>query len=121
MTWAVLYLYGVDEKLIIILKTVYENTKVAIRVEWVVETKKMSKKGWPYISKCHNIPRTNNAKNKRISTMDISTQAHHKQTNKKKLQESPGMLRKTAIECALKANINKTKVMLFGLKSLKKY
>lgn len=40
--------------------------------------------------------------------MDISTQA-------------PGMLRKTAIECALKANINKTKVMLFGLKSLKKY
>lgn len=53
--------------------------------------------------------------------MDISTQAHHKQTNKKKLQESPGMLRKTAIECALKANINKTKVMLFGLKSLKKY
>ena len=84
MTWAVLYLYGVDEKLIIILKTVYENTKVAIRVEWMVETKKMSKKGWPYISKCHNIPRTNNAKNKRISTMDISTQAHHKQTNKKK-------------------------------------
>lgn len=32
MTRAVLYFYGVDEKLIIILKTVYENIKVAIRV-----------------------------------------------------------------------------------------
>ena len=58
----------------------YENTKVAIRVGWVVETEKMSKKGWPHISKRHNIPRTSNAKNERISTMDISTQAHHKQT-----------------------------------------
>ena len=36
-----------------------------------------------------------------------------------KLQESLDMLTKTAIEYRLEANINKTKVMVFGPKSLK--
>lgn len=33
MNWAVLKLYGVEEKLIIILQSIYENAKAALRVE----------------------------------------------------------------------------------------
>lgn len=33
MNWAVLELYGVEEKLIIILQSIYENAKAALRVE----------------------------------------------------------------------------------------
>lgn len=79
-----------------------------------------------------NVPRMGNAKNTRISTGDKNTRAQINnlklaevidliERSQIKLQESLDMLTKTTFECRLEVNIDKTKVMFLGLKSLKSF
>ena len=111
---------GVEEKLILIPKRIYENEKVAVsrKSERLVQTGKKSMTGRSHIFKhLHNIPRMSDAKNTRICTRDKNTWAQHQQPQICKwqwpnwekldmLQESLYMLTKTAIEYRLEVNIN---------------